>query len=64
MVELTYGGYVRVTRIMRQYLEAAQLVDHVSYEDAAGDRAAGKDGLDILHLDSAFAFEVRGCLSP
>lgn len=46
--------YVRVTKLNRRYPKALQLTDKVRNEDAASDHAAGKGGLNILHLDGTF----------
>lgn len=46
-----------MTRLLRQYLEALQLLEKVNDQAAASDSPAKKGGLKITHLDSGFLFE-------
>lgn len=62
--EATFRLHVHVTRVMRQYPEAIQLVGKVNDEAAANDSAAEKDGPGIMRLDSALLFRSEGQDAP
>lgn len=49
--------YVRVTRLMRRYLEALELVERVSDEATLNDSVDEKGWLGITRLDSALPLE-------
>lgn len=56
-VGAAYRQYLRVTKVLREYLEALKLVDKVRDEGAAIDSAVRKGCRSLTHLDSAFGFE-------
>lgn len=54
--ETTYRRCIRLMRLLRQYLQAHQLVEKVNDEPVSTNSPAEKGGLSISHLKTALLF--------